>query len=269
MVAVSAVVCARNEAEKIEGCLRSLRWADEVIVFDMQSTDDTTERVLRWADRVVSISPAPAVEMVREQMLREASYDWVLVLDPDERVSLPLAQMLRRLLESGEEFAAVNIPVRTFLLGQPMRAFGWYPDYHPRLLHRRKVRWPAALHSAPEIEGRVIDIPPGIGADILHYNYSSVEEFLRKANRYTSLQAQALRRKGRPFRCYKLFYHPLKEFWLRFIVRRGYRDGLHGLVFSLLMACYYLVAYAKLWELERAEGRGDAPSSSLAREMQR
>ncbi len=253
MTTVSAVVCARNEAGKIEDCLRSLRWTDEVILFDMHSADDTVERARPWADRIVSLPPAPAVEMVRNRMLQEASHNWVLVLDPDERVPPALAKTLRGLVEAGGDFSAVSIPVRTFLLGRPMRAFGWYPDYHPRLLYRPKVRWPAALHSAPQIEGPVREIPAGNGAEIHHHNYSSVAEFLTKTNRYTDLQARMLLEKGRPFRWYKLFYHPLKEFWLRYVVRRGWRDGLHGLVFSLLMAVYYLLVYAKLWELESAK----------------
>ncbi|NIM04966.1 MAG: glycosyltransferase [Armatimonadetes bacterium] len=267
MPALSAVVCARNESEKIEECLRSLRWADEVVLLDMQSTDATVERARPWADRVISIPPVPVVEMVRDRMLQEASHDWVLIVDPDERIPHALALRLRELLGSTQTFAALRIPRRNFLLNHPMRAAGWYPDPQVRLLNKHKARWPAAVHSVPQVEGVILDLPCGDGAEILHYNYSSLSEFLHKMNRYTDAHARALREEGSRFRWYKLFYHPLKEIWLRYISRRGYRDGLPGLVFTLLMGIYYLVLYAKLWELERAANILDQPISDSQKSM--
>ena len=258
MVAISAVICARNEAEKIEECLRSVRWAEEVVLFDMESSDATVERARPWVDRIVSLAPQPIVELVRQRMLQEATHDWVLIIDPDERVSAALAGQLRRLLEGERDFAAVNLPIRNYIFGRGMKSPGWYPDLHPRLVDRRRTTWPATIHATPQVAGTIIDLDPHAGGEILHYNYSSVSEFLQKMDRYTDLEASRLRENGRPFRWYKLLYHPLKEVWLRVIVRRGYRDGVAGVIFSLLMGVYYLVAYAKLWELERADEPAEA-----------
>ena len=249
MATISVVITTYNEAEHIENCLKSVTWADEILIVDLGSTDATIECCARYTDRIISHPLVPVVEMVRDFTISQAQSDWVLVMDPDERASKGLGDILRQKVKKNQP-AAYSLFFITRIFGKDILHTGWGEDEHIRFFSRVHVKWPATVHSCPVVDGDIEHIPMNEGY-IIHENYSSISHFIEKLNRYTTAEAQRLNDAGRSFHWLKLFYQPSKEFWSRFIRLKGYKDGLHGLFLSLLMAFYTQASYMKLWEIER------------------
>jgi len=238
----------------LNDCLRCVEWADEIVVVDLGSSDDTVEIAKRFGAKVYEHPHVNWVELVRNFSFELATGDWILMLDPDERVPPKLAEVIRALIRGSPQFTAVRIPFCHSIFGKIIDRSGWGHHALTRLFRRGHVTWRPEVHSQPEVSGAVLTLPySGSEMAIFHLNYSSVSQWVEKMNRYTTAEAQRLRARHRSFHPLKLFYQPAKEFWNRYFIAQGFRDGLHGLILSLLMAFYYLVTYVKLWELERNE----------------
>jgi len=252
---ISAVIHVFNERDFIEPCLKSLGWVDEIVIIDQGGSDGGIEICKSYTQRIVPHPPVPVVEMARNFGIEQASGDWILVLDPDERVSGKLASTLRDVSESSSA-DAYSLARSTWIFGREIRHTGWNSDSQVRFFKRGKVRWPQQVHSLPEIAGVVASIDASQGC-IVHENYVSLTQFLDKLNRYTTDEALRLRRENRPFHFLKLFYQPAREFFSRFIKCKGYKDGFVGFLLSLLMAFYWQMTYMKLWESYDIEKRSN------------
>ena len=246
MASVSGVVITRNEERHISGCLASLAWADELVVVDSQSTDRTVARARRFAERVHDLQFVNFAR-TRNAALDLARCDWVFFLDADERVSDALAAEVRDSIASAEPCAGYWVPRRNFILGRWMRHTGWYPDYQLRLFQRSRGRYDEEreVHEVVLLDG-----PTGkLTQTILHYNYESLRDVFSRQRRYASLQAATLRRAGHRAKPHNLVLQPLRELRRRYVTLQGYRDGVHGLFLSLVMAYYEFLVYANLARL--------------------
>ena len=243
---VSAIVLARNEARHIAACLATVAWADERIVLDSYSHDGTAEIAARLGALVYQ-RPFDDFARQRNAAIDLARSDWVLFIDADERVPSTLAkEMQAAIVQSNAPESAVGfwLPRRNRILGHWMRATGWWPDQQLRLFRRDKGRY---RQDRPVHELVVLGGPEGhLTTPLLHENYSSFGQLLRKQHRYAAYDAAIFREMGRS-RPHHLVSQPLREFWRRFVSWQGYRDGLHGLFLSLFMAWYAgLVRYLAL-----------------------
>lgn len=250
---ISVVVTTCDEADYIVECLESVAWADEIVIVDLESTDSTVDRCRRFTDVIFSHPRVPVVELVRQFGIDKATREWVLVLDPDERVPTNLAETLKT-LAAQDGACAYQIPCATWMFGRQIRHGGWGIARHIRFFRSGAVRWPSEVHARPEVDGALESVPESSGV-LQHNNYRDISHFLQKLNRYTDMEAVRLRERQRPFHWLKLFYQPGKEFYAHYIKHRGYKDGLVGLFLALLMAFYTQVSYMKLWEIYDRESR--------------
>ncbi len=250
---LSVVVITKNEESCIGRCLESVRWADELLVVDGESTDRTVE-ICRAFGATVIIRPfSGSFGEERNVGADAASGEWVLQLDGDDVVSEDLRQAIGRFLVDGTPHAAFNVRRKNNFLGHWMLHGGWYHYYHT-LYRKASCRFEGRVHHTLKVTGTigVLDAP------VLHYPFTSLEQFVTRQNRYTSLEAQEIfDRQGildrRALRR-QLLWRPLKLFWKSYVKKQGYREGWYGLIFGLLFAWVDFLRWAKYWELTREAG---------------
>jgi len=242
------VINTLNEEKNLPRALSSLeKLADEVIVVDMYSGDATIEIAKKFGAKVYLHKPTGYVEPARNFAIGKAEGDYVFVLDADEELPFSLVSKLKKLTEVGNA-DYYKIPRKNIIFGKWIRHAKWWPDYNIRFFKRGKVVWSDVIHSVPMTKGIGENLAPLEENAILHYNYNSIEQFVERLNRYTSLQAKSLVSGGYSFRWQDLLEKPAREFLDRYFASLGYKDGLHGLTLCLLQAFSELVVYAKVWQ---------------------
>lgn len=247
MPPVSVIVITKNAAAHIERALRSVAWADERIVVDCGSDDDTVARARPLATHVES-HPWAGYGAQKNHAASLARHDWVLSLDADEAVTDALRGEIAALRPEVER-AAYRMPRVTWYLGAWIRSTDWYPDRAVRLYDRRRARWDdRPVHEALIVEGSIGEL----AGEIEHRPYADVSEHLTRMNHYTSLSAQHMFVQGRRASAWHFLVHPPAAFLRNYLARGGVRDGVPGLIVSLTGAVYVLLKYVKLWERQRA-----------------
>jgi glycosyltransferase involved in cell wall biosynthesis len=264
-VPVTATVITFNEAANIQAALESLSWADEIIVVDSESTDDTVAIARRFTERVI-VRPWPGYIAQKNFAAGQARHDWIFSLDADERVTPELAGEITALLSASPRAAGYRVPRVTFHLGRWLRSTDWYPDYQLRLYDRRRGRWAGRhVHESVKADGPVQDLH----GELQHYAYRDLAHHLQTMDRYTTLAARQMFEEGRRAGFFDLMVHPPAAFVRNYILRGGFKDGVPGLIVSAMNARYVGLKFAKLWELcspststPRAPGAGDSNRSS-------
>lgn len=253
-VGLSAVVITYNEENNIERCLGSLGFADEIVVLDSFSTDRTVELARKYTGNVAcreftgfSDQWNAALEMARE--------DWVLIVGADEVVSDKLAAEITDAIADGS-CDGYRMPRLTWFVGRPIQHCGWYPDYQLRLARKSRARFPDRLvHEHLVVDG----IIGALKHDLAHYSYTSLDDYTRKMITYARAAAMQKLREGCGFRITDLVVAPALTFVKMFILKQGFRDGLHGFVLSALSACSTALRYATMWEMTmRREDFGES-----------
>ena len=260
MPKLSVTIITLNEAEHIEAAIDSAAWADEVVVLDSGSTDGTTDLARAKGAQVSTRAWTGYVDQ-KNHVASLARNEWIFSLDADERITPPLAQELRALLETEPPLKGYRVPRVTFHLGQWMRTTDFYPDYQTRLYDRRAARWQGKyVHESVGVDG-----PSGeLTHELEHYSYRDLRDHLDRINHYSTLSARQMYEQGRRVGPIGLIVHPPAAFLRNYILRRGFMDGTAGLTLSAVNAYSVFLKFAKLWELQRAAGsRIPAPGSRL------
>jgi len=263
MEKISVVINTWNEEKNIRRCLDSVKWADEIVLVDMYSTDKTVEIAKKFGAKVFSHKYTFYVEPARNFALGKSSGDWILILDADEEIPIGLADKLKKIAQGGK-IDFLRIPRKNIIFGKWIKHSRWWPDYNIRFFKKGKVRWSSRIHSAPETFGKGFDLPAKEENAIIHYHYQSISQYLERLNRYTEIQAKELLDSGYQFAWQDLIKKPTGEFLSRFFAGEGYKDGLHGLVLALLQGFSELVKYLKVWE---RQGFKDQDLKELDREI--
>lgn len=253
---LSVLLTVYNDAQFLEACLESVKWADEIVIVDMYSTDGSDKIFQAYTDKIYFHPHEIIVEHSQNYGISKTTGEWILKLDPDERILPALAHQIQEIVTNEAEIVAFRLPRKDYMFDRWIQYTGWQGDLKPgliRLFKRKLVDWPKQVHAQPIINGKIgiVEYDPSIDNAIHHVNYTDLTQFIEKLNRYTTAEAQRLYQLKRPFHWLKLFYQPCREFWWRFIQMQGYRDGIFGLILSLLRSFYIMVSYMKLWELER------------------
>lgn len=254
---LTVAALAHNEADHLPGCFRSLkpliesRGVETLIVLDTRA-DDATERAAREAAGRVVRSRFVNFSTQRNRALDEARGEWVFFVDPDERATPALAREIRAAVDAGGECAAFRVPRRNILFGHEVRHTGWWPDYQVRLLRREACRYDETqeVHEVPRVNGETCTL----SEPLVHYNYATWSQFLKKQWTYSRYDALALYRSGRRARPYNMVGQPLREMKRRLVDYHGYRDGPLGLALSVAMGLYTAKTYLDLWKLQRRAG---------------
>jgi glycosyltransferase involved in cell wall biosynthesis len=253
---LSACIIARDEEDRIEPCLDSIAWCDEILLVDAHSSDRTREIAAAHGARVIE-RDWPGHVAQKEFAVRQARHDWVLCLDADERVSPELRVEIEALREAGfRGRAGWRMPRLSCYLGRWIRHGSWYPDRQLRLFDRRHGRWAGSdPHDRVNLEGPVGTLR---GA-LLHHPYRDFADHLATIERYTSTAAQRLHEKGRRARLLDILLRPPWRFLRFYVLERGFLEGWRGLVMAYLAAHYVRLKYLKLWLLERGSELQDPP----------
>jgi glycosyltransferase involved in cell wall biosynthesis len=247
---LTVTVITRDEAANIEGCLASVAWADEVVVVDSGSTDETVGIARRHATRV-EVRPWPGYGAQRNYAASIASHDWILSIDADERVPPELAAEIQALLASEPERRGYRMPRVTWYLGRWMRGTDWYPDYQLRLYDRRAGQWnDRRVHESITLHGE----PGLLHHDLQHFGYRDISHHLSTIDRYTTLAAEQWAEDGRRASLAGVILHPPFAFLRNYVLKRGFTQGAAGFVVSVLNSYYVFLKMAKGWELDRRRG---------------
>jgi (heptosyl)LPS beta-1,4-glucosyltransferase len=253
--ALSVTIIAFNEEAHLAGALRSVAWADEIVVVDSGSTDGTVEIARQLATRV-EVREWPGYAAQKNYAASIARHDWILSVDADERIGATLAASVDRWRTIEPGARGYRMARTSSYLGQWIRTTDWYPDYQLRLYDRRAGAWkPARVHESVHVAGE----PALLAGEIEHYPYANVSDHLQRIDRYTSLAALDMRDRGRSAGPLALLGHPPAAFLRNYVLRRGFQQGRAGLAVSLLNSYYVLLKYVKLLELEGLS-RADRPS---------
>ena len=247
---LSAVLITRNAASVLEPCLDSLGFADEVLVVDSGSSDGTVQMAAKKGARVVQ-KEWLGFGLQKQFAVEQASHDWVLCLDADERVSPGLARSIERAL------AAPVSPVyrmarRNRFLGRWLSHGEGYPDWSPRLFNRMNARWSDDLVH----EKVLFAVTPGtLEGDLMHDSFDDLSAYLERQNRYTTLAARQAYEQGRGASVLHLFFSPVVRFVKFYFMRLGFLDGLPGLLHISIGCMNSYVKYMKLIELRQSENK--------------
>jgi glycosyltransferase involved in cell wall biosynthesis len=250
---LSVTVITKNEAGDIGAALESVKWADEIIVVDSESTDDTVRIARTFTDRVI-VKSWPGYVDQKNFAAEQASHDWILSLDADERVTPELGNEIRTTL-ARPAHAAYRMPRVTWHLGRWIRSTDWYPDYQLRLYDRRKARWTGRyVHESVAVDGSIGQLR----SELQHFAYRDISDHLDTIDRYTTFAARQMRENGRRAGLLRLAAHPPLAFLRNYVARGGFREGIPGFIVSSMNAYYVFLKFAKLRELEaKPSGRHD------------
>lgn len=253
---VTAIVASHNEARLLPACLAGLAFCDELIVIDIDSSDDTTAVAKSHGARVIHHAWVPIGEQARAQAIVEARHDWLLIRDPDEVIPPDLAADTIRLFPTIEEdVAVVAAPIQRYFASRPLRGGVWGGVKRDRLLARRDaVEFQTGVHSklVRRPGYREIAIQPSAANVMAHYWVDGYRSFLAKHLRYLRLEGPDRALAGEITGRRSLVAMPWRSFRDSFVRKRGYLDGLRGLSLALLWSAYSTAAeLALLRELRR------------------
>lgn len=246
MPKVSVTIITLNEAAHIAAAIDSASWADEIIVVDSGSTDDTVAIARAKGVRLETRGWTGYVEQ-KNFAHGLASHDWIFSLDADERVTPALATEVRTILATEPARNGYRVPRVAYHLGRWVRTTDFYPDYQTRLYDRRAARWTGLhVHESVQVDGG----PGQLVNELEHYSFRDLRDQLDRINHYSSLAARQMYERGRRTGAGDIVVHPPAAFLRNYLLRRGILDGTVGLIISLMNAYSVFLKFAKLWELQ-------------------
>jgi (heptosyl)LPS beta-1,4-glucosyltransferase len=247
---VACVVITKNEEANIQDCLRSAQWANELIVVDAESCDKTV-KLAHACGAKVSVRPWPGFGLQKNFGMAQASSDWILILDADERVTADLQTEVQQCVEHWVPGAPVayRVPRRNFYYGQWVKGAGVYPDCQIRLFRKGTAHYnDVAVHENLLVEGEIGTLTGHLD----HYTERKIQDHFRKFGLYTTLAAQEKAKTVRTVHRVDLLFRPLVVLFKTYVLKHGYRDGVRGLIVCVFASMYTFTKYAKVWEASRS-----------------
>ncbi len=248
MEGLSVTIITLNEEENIRDCLESVKWADEIIVIDSESTDKTVDICKEYTEKIYLEREWHGFGKQKNLCIEKAKGPWILNIDADERITPELKKEVEHVLSGGQgRYSGFYIPRKSFFIGKWIRYCGWYPDYNLRLFRKDKGRFSERLvHESVELKEKA----GYLKNPLEHYTYKSIGDYLLRAEKYSKLAAEEMLKNGKTVNYFDILLRPLSTFLKMFILKRGFLEGYRGLILSYLYASYTLSKYAKLWEMK-------------------
>jgi len=248
---LSVVIATKNEEKNIKDCLESVKWADEIIIVDEFSSDNTVEICKEYTDKIFQIAPETRASQ-KNFGIKKATGDWVLSLDSDERISPELEKEIKATIES-IEFEGFRARFKTYFLGRWIRHFGWFEYGGIRLFKGKKYFTSSKYNAQIALEGNI----GFLKEPIIHYSYNSLTQYFEKVNRYTTDHAEDLFRKGVRIKLSNFFWYffikPIILTLRRYFLKSGYKEGVYGFLLSVFYFFFIFGIHAKLWEMQKNE----------------
>lgn len=261
LLPITAIVHTRNSGETLERCLDSIPAVAQLLVVDMNSSDDSVKIARAKGAEVISVDDAGYVEPARATALAAAKQPWILIVDADEALPEAVKTWLPELIATNAH-SVYSLPRRNTIFGKPLTATGWWPDYQVRLFKAGSVTWPEKIHSQPETTEKSFKLPATDEYALSHLNYQHIAQFIDRMNRYTTIEAQTNPTAKQEDQWLLL---QTRELFSRLGALEGWRDKEQGLSASLLQSFYPLVSALKRWE---AQGFTPNPSFDESLEKQ-
>ena len=249
---LTVIIPTYNEEHNIEDCLKSVLWADEIMVVDSFSTDRTVEIAKKYAHRILQHEYINSATQ-KNWAIPQASNEWVMIVDADERVTPELRDEILKELEN-PRFDGYYIGRRNFFLGFPLDHGGWSPkeDRNIRLFRKSVSRYEQReVHADVIVNGKV----GYLENYLIHYTYRSLDDYFRKFDRYTTWAAMDIVKAGKRPNFVNLVLRPIGDFIKFYVIKGGFLDGLPGLIIALLSSYYVVVKYVKAWEIYVKESK--------------
>ena len=254
MSRLSVVLGVRNEQKDIRDCLEKVKWADEIIVIDDSSTDNTVQICKEYTKKIFSFdSGGGNLNKNRSIGINKCRNDWVLVLDADEVITLELSEEIKKAINS-KFYIGYNILRKNYFLGEWIQGCNWHPDYIIRLFKKNSVEWPSSgLHETLNIKDN--NKIGYLKNAMLHYSYKTLDYYFEKFNRFTSRGAVEQYEKGiRVNKSNFMLYFIIKPvyfFFQKYFFYKGFKDGFRGFFISLSSALVVFTTNSKLWEKQK------------------
>jgi len=244
---ISVTIITKDEERLIEDCLKSLNWADEIIIVDSGSKDKTLEIAKNYTGNIF-FNEWKGFADQKGFALNLAKNDWVLSIDADERVSDELKNEIEKTDLSGTD--GYLIPRNNYFLGKHVTTCGWGRDRQLRLFRKTKAHITDRLvHEGFEVNGIINNLKN----PIIHYTFNSIENTISKINHYSTLEAMEKYKSKKKITGIKILIHGASSFIRSFVSLRGYRDGVHGLMISIIDSMTTFLTYMKIWELQNKD----------------
>jgi len=251
---LSAVIPTKNCQDDIERCLKSISWADEIVIIDGYSTDSTLDICKKYTDKIIQYKHKGDYYGIGDEErnigIDNSTCDWILQLDSDEVVTKELREDIEKILEEETSFNAYKFRRKNFFLGHFMEYGGWY-HYSLHFLRNGKARYKGNIHETLIVDGEIGTIEGAVE----HYPFKSISQFIERHNSYSDREAKMILEKQgmldeKTIR-YNLKVRPLKLFWKFFFKKKGFKEGIYGFIFSFLFAWIHFLNWCKYWELVR------------------
>jgi glycosyltransferase involved in cell wall biosynthesis len=247
---LSVVILTKNEEDRIRTCLESIKWVDEIVLVDGESTDRTIDIAKEYGAKIVSHKFGGDFGEERNIGIDNSSGDWILQLDADEVVTEGFRKRVEEILNGDYGPTAYKFIRKNTFLGKFMRYGGWY-HYSPHFFKKGYARYKGRVHHHLIADGEIAKLEE----EIEHNPFDNITELIGRQNRYTNLEAQEifdLRGKidEKEIR-YNIKLKPVKLFWKFYVKKKGYKEGMHGFIFSVLFAWVHFLKWVKYWELVR------------------
>ncbi len=249
---LSIIINTKNAARTLARTLESVKFADEVVLVDQHSQDETREVAKKHQAKVFLFEDLGRVEPeARNFALSKASFNWVLMVDADEVVPITLAQKIKTLMSNTpDNVAGYFIPRKNLIFQAWIQHSGWWPDYQLRLFRKKDAFWPEGVHSQVNVAGQVRKLAPKESLAIVHYNYQTVGDFIKRMDRYSTVKAKEVGKlkSGSKNISQDLTQAFFDEWLRRMFYHQAYLDGARGVTLSFLQSSYELLVVFKLWE---------------------
>jgi len=251
MEKLSVIIIAKNEEKMISDCIKSVTWADEILLIDNNSTDKTANLARKLGAKVLEYKNGSYTE-ARNYGLKKAKNDWIFYLDADERCTEELKKEIKEILSADrlqdDKVVAYAIPRRNFVLGKELKHGGWYPDYVKRLFMKNKLqKWEGELHEEPVFDGKM----GHLGNPMIHKKKETIPQMVEKTNKWSEIEAKLMFEANHPPMNIPRFCTAMfREFWFRMIRKMAFLDGSIGIIFAMYQVYSRFISYAKLWEMQ-------------------
>jgi len=238
-----------NNGATIERALKSVSgWTDEVIIVDSHSTDGAQGIIQRYTERLLQFDTQDLREKYQYAQ-DQSTNQWVLFIDADEWLTHDIKEEISSIIQGQSLYDGFIVNRRNMYLGREIRYGGWYPDREIRLYRKEKGRWEGGIHAKITINGKIGTLKNYY----MHTPYADTAHQIRTIDRYSEAYAEDLRSSGRRFHLYNMITRPLYRFFRDYILKRGFLDGIPGLIIVASTMYYVFMKHAKLWEIEMKE----------------
>ncbi len=245
---ISVVISAYNEERNIKDCIESIGdLASEIIVIDNSSTDETSEIAKKLGAKVFKqVNDVRKIDLQKNLGFEKASKEWILSLDADERLTPQLIKEIQHQISLNGKTVGYYIPRKNIIFNKWIQHSLWWPDYQLRLFKKGKGKFlSATVHVPIDVKGEVRHL----AEPMVHHSYNSISQFVNRMNNiYTDVEAEEIIKSGKKLSWIESIRSPFSDFFKTFFLQKGYKDGLHGLILSILQSFYMFLVFAKVWE---------------------